>query len=42
MQRAADGTETPVEADWAWIELYQKQEGAWRGIGNVSNRRPPP
>lgn len=42
VQRADDGTESPVEATWAWIELYEKQEGVWRGVGNVSNRRPPP
>ncbi len=35
-----DGVETPVEAIWAWIELYEKQSGTWRLIGNVSNRRP--
>jgi len=40
MQRGDDGIETPVDATWAWIELYEKQEGAWRGVGNVSNRRP--
>lgn len=39
--RVADGVETPVDAIWAWIELYEKQSGAWRLIGNVSNRRPP-
>lgn len=25
---------------WAWVELYQNVDGAWRLIGNVSNRRP--
>jgi len=40
VQRGDDGVETPVDATWAWIELYEKQEGAWRGVGNVSNRRP--
>ncbi len=24
---------------WAWVELYAKQDGAWRRVGNVSNRR---
>jgi hypothetical protein len=24
---------------WAWIEMYEKEEGAWRIVGNVSNRR---
>jgi len=27
----------PVEFDSAWIELYQKREGKWCSIGNVSN-----
>ena len=31
---------TPVEGIWAWIELYEKQEGVWKAVGNVSNRRP--
>ncbi len=34
------GAETPVDAIWAWIELYEKQEGVWKAVGNVSNRRP--
>ena len=38
--RIVDGVETPVDAIWAWIELYEKQSGTWRLIGNVSNRRP--
>ena len=29
------------ESVWAWIELYEKQEGEWKRIGNVSNRKPP-
>ena len=37
---AEDGTETPVEAIWAWIELYRKRDGQWTMVGNVSNRRP--
>ena len=37
---AADGTRTPVAGDWAWIELYELRNGAWRMTGNVSNRRP--
>jgi anaerobic C4-dicarboxylate transporter len=27
-------------AVWAWIELYAKEDGAWRRVGNVSNARP--
>lgn len=40
-QRGDDGVETPIADTWAWIELYEKQAGGWRGVGNVSNRRPP-
>ena len=29
-----------IDAIWAWIELYEKRDGEWRIIGNVSNRRP--
>lgn len=39
-QRAEDGTTVPVDAIWAWIELYERVGGAWRMTGNVSNRRP--
>ena len=34
------GEQVPFEAIWAWIELYEKQGGVWKAIGNVSNRRP--
>jgi hypothetical protein len=39
-QVSDDGAETPVDAIWAWIELYEKRGGVWKQIGNVSNRRP--
>ena len=35
-----DGGSTRIEAVWAWIELYRKDAGEWRLVGNVSNRRP--
>ena len=35
-----EGESTPFEAIWAWIELYEKQDGEWKAVGNVSNRRP--
>ncbi len=39
--RSSEGkAEAPVEGVWAWIELYEKQGGVWKGVGNVSNRRP--
>lgn len=25
---------------WAWVELYENVDGAWRLVGNASNRRP--
>ncbi len=34
------GGRTPVEGVWAWIELYEKRDGVWKAVGNVSNRRP--
>jgi hypothetical protein len=35
----SDSGQTPVDAIWAWIELYEKDSGTWRLVGNVSNRR---
>lgn len=40
VQTGDDGTETPVDSIWAWIELYEKRDGEWKAIGNVSNMRP--
>jgi len=34
------GGPEPFHDIWAWAELYEKVEGAWRLVGNVSNRRP--
>lgn len=38
-QVTEDGTSSAIESIWAWIELYQKRDGEWRLVGNVSNRR---
>ncbi len=38
-QVAEDSSSTEIEAVWAWIELYRKEAGEWRLVGNVSNRR---
>lgn len=39
-QKGEDG-ETPFRWEWAWIELFERDEkGAWRWVGNVSNARP--
>jgi hypothetical protein len=29
-----------VAADYAWVELYEKRDGRWRLVGNVSNQAP--
>ena len=38
--RIEAGVASPVEADYAWIELYEKRDGRWLAVGNVSNRKP--
>ena len=40
VRKGEDGTETPVDSIWAWIELYEKNEEEWKAIGNVANMRP--
>ena len=39
MQTADAGKKGPVEFVSAWIELYQKRDGRWWRVGNVSNFR---
>lgn len=39
-QTAVAGTTTPLEFVSAWIELYEKRDGRWLRIGNVSNFKP--
>lgn len=34
------GEKLPVDSTWAWIELYEKRDGAWKRIGNLSNMKP--
>ena len=29
----------PFHDIWAWVELYENEDGLWRLVGNVSNRR---
>ncbi len=36
-QVGADGDTLPVEFTSAWIELYEKRQGRWYRVGNVSN-----
>jgi hypothetical protein len=37
IQTAPDGKKETVEFVSAWIELYQKRNGRWYRVGNVSN-----
>ena len=39
---SSSGESEPIHDIWAWVELYEKVEGAWRLVGNVSNRRQGP
>jgi len=37
VQTRPDGTQSPIEFQSAWIELYEKRGGRWVRTGNVSN-----
>jgi hypothetical protein len=37
VQTDASGKEKPIAFTSAWIELYEKQDGRWVAVGNVSN-----
>ena len=39
MQETESGTR-PVRFQSAWIELYEKRDGRWLQVGNVSNFKP--
>jgi hypothetical protein len=41
-QTQPDGTVAPLEFVSSWISLYEKRNGRWVGIGNVSNFKPGP
>ena len=36
-QTTASGAQEPLEFTSAWIELYEKRDGRWVSIGNLSN-----
>lgn len=36
-----DGKPVPLDSTWAWIELYEKRDGRWRRVGEVSSLKPP-
>lgn len=38
-QTEEDGSLAPLHFIFAWIELYEKQSGIWKSVGNVSNQR---
>lgn len=40
MQTGEDGKDVPIAFVCAWIELYRKEDGRWRSVGNVSNFKP--
>jgi hypothetical protein len=39
-RKGSDGLSEPIHDVWAWIELYEKRNGRWVAVGNVSNVRP--
>jgi hypothetical protein len=41
-QTEPDGAVAPLEFVSSWISLYEKRNGRWVGIGNVSNFKPGP
>jgi hypothetical protein len=40
-QLGRQGEKVPFDSIWAWIELYEKREGRWFRVGEVSNIKPP-
>ena len=40
VQTTTEGRKQPLEFASAWIELYEKRDGRWLRVGNVSNFRP--
>lgn len=40
IQQMGDGEERPLSFESAWIELYEKKNGRWLCMGNVSNMKP--
>jgi hypothetical protein len=39
-QAAGDDERVRIDSVWAWIELYEKKDGRWYRVGDVSNVRP--
>lgn len=40
VQTDDEGRRRRIDSVWAWIELYEKKDGSWRRIGDVSNVKP--
>jgi hypothetical protein len=40
VQVTDNGKEEPIEFISAWIELFEKKDGRWMRVGNVSNFKP--
>lgn len=40
VQKTQAGAELPVAFESAWVELYEKRNGRWLCVGNVSNIKP--
>ena len=40
VHKTDDGQEHPLAFESAWIELYEKKNGRWLCVGNVSNMKP--
>jgi hypothetical protein len=38
-RRMPDGATQAIDDVWVWVELYEKQAGGWRMVGNVSTDR---
>jgi ketosteroid isomerase-like protein len=36
----SEGESIPFDWTWAWIELYEKRNGQWKRVGEVSNMKP--
>jgi hypothetical protein len=40
VQTTKDGASRPLSFESAWIELYERRDGKWLRVGNVSNFTP--
>lgn len=40
VQRDAGGQEAPLAFGFSWVELYVREGGRWRAIGNASSQKP--